>query len=260
MKYLLAAVAMIGVTFAAGCEPVKQRIIVHEDGRIEMGVTFILPDDREQLEKAAELGVPVTEDQAKAFFGERGFSLDEKGFAEADAKEPGFKQFTIRCQATSSAATSALNRVIYQKTGAASNEFRFEFDPALVKIEGDERTGIELPPQLKDQVAFADVITAVDLPGKVISNEGGALTTRASVTTVTWRKKLGSLMESDVQLYGATVRVLQGSNPGMAAWAVLLVSLVGLVLAFVMTTLQKQRAAGGRVRDKATRKHGHSVR
>ena len=79
MKHLLAAVAMVGVTLAAGCEPVKQRIIVHEDGRVEMGVTFILPDDKEQLEKAAELGVPVTEGQAKAFFDERQVLAEDTG-------------------------------------------------------------------------------------------------------------------------------------------------------------------------------------
>jgi len=255
MKRLLISVALLGLLLAGGCEPVRRKIIVHEDGSCDVKVSFSI--DAGNLERARKLGLPVTRELAEQFLRERGYRLTPKSFSTGGE---GSKKISFECTTTSGTATAAASRLVFKKIGSPG-DYNFEFDPAIVSLSGSEQKPYALVGPEKDQVGYVDCITTVAVPGKVLSHAGGTVKVTSSESVLTWRARLGKLMDPGVPAYKAKVRILMGGDPGSVAWIVLLIPTCALMLGLVMTAINTKRGATGReARGKATRKHGHGMR
>jgi len=253
MKRLLMSVILLGLVLAGGCEPVRRKIIVHENGSCDVKVSFSI--EAGQLERARELGLPVTRERADQFLRERGYRL-----SSFSTGGEGSKKISFECTTTPSAATAAASRLVFKKIGS-SGDYNFEFDPAIVSLTGSEPKSYPLVGPEKDQVGYVNCVTEVYVPGKVLSHAGGAVKVEAARSVLTWRSPLRKLAEPGAAPYKAKVRILMGSDPGGVAWVVLLIPTCMLMLGLVMTIITTKRGAVGReTRGKATRKRGHGLR
>ena len=253
MKRLLMSVALLGLLLAGGCEPVRRKIIVQEDGSCDVKVSFSI--EAGNLERARKLGLPVTRELAEQFLRERGYRM-----STFTTGGEGSKKIAFECTTTPGAATAAASRLVFKKTGS-SGDYDFEFDPAIVSLSGSEPKPYALVGPEKDQVGYVDCITTVAVPGKVLSHVGGTVKVTSSESILTWRDRLGKLMDPGVPACKAKVRILMGGDPGSVAWIVLLIPTCTLMLGLVMTAVSTKRGAAGReTRGKATRKRGHGLR
>lgn len=253
MKQLLKSVAILGLLLAAGCEPVRRKIIVHEDGSCDVKVAFSI--ESAQMERARKLGLPVTRDLAGHFLSARGYRM-----SNFKSEGEGTKKITFECKTTAGSATAVASRLVFKKTGSSS-DYNLEFDPAVVSVVGSEQKAYALVGPEKDLVGSVDCITTVAVPGKVLSHAGGTVKVTSSESILTWRDRLGKLMDPGAAPYKAKVRILVGSAPGGVAWILVLIPTCTLILGLVMTIVKTGRGAAGRqTRGKATRKRGHAMR
>ena len=253
MKRLLMSAVMLGLLLAGGCEPVRRKIIVHEDGSCDVKVSFSIEPG--QLERARRLGMPVTRELAEQFLRERGYRM-----SNFKTEGEGSKNIAFDCTTTPASATAAASRLVFKKTGS-SGDYDFEFDPAIVSVTGSEQKAYPLVGPERDQVGYVDCITEVHVPGKVISHAGGTVKVTSTESLLTWRDRLGKLMDPGAAPYKAKVRILVGSDPGSVAWVLLLIPTCTLMLGLVMTIVVTRRGSAGReTRGKATRKRGHGLR
>ena len=257
MKRLWAVIAVAAIVGAIGCRPIEQRIVAHPNGDVEVFVKFALPSDDATLAQAAAAGVPVSQQEAAEFLKARGYELAQKGFSKSEPDDEGYITFDIKATPTPRAATALANRLNYSQV--SGSEYRLDFDPGLMRLDAGEKKPYEVNAALLRDFENENCVTQAEFPGKILSSSGGARSTSPRASIVTWRQRIGRLMEKDVAPYTASVRILSEADPGKGAYLLLLGAFVAFLLGLIMVLVQTKRA-GGSTRGKVTRAHGHAVR
>ena len=256
MKRLWAVLAVATMVGAAGCRPIEERIVAHPDGKVGVFVKFALPSDDASLKQAEEAGLPVTQQAAAQFLRARGYELAQKGFSKSEPDNEGYITFEIEATPTRQAETAAVNRLKYAQVSGSG--WRLDFDPTLMRLDAGEKKPYEVGEALLRDFENENCVIQAEFPGKILSSSGGARSTSPRASIVTWRQRIGRLMEEDVAPYTASVRILSEADPGRGAYLLLLGALIAFFLGLIMTLVQVKR--GARKRDKATRGRGHAVR
>ncbi|MFH0964176.1 MAG: hypothetical protein V2A58_09200 [Planctomycetota bacterium] len=255
----ISALVGIGLCAAiAGCFPVEETIVLEEGKPARITCTFSL--NEVQINRARELGLPVSVDAAGKYVQDRGYRLVPKGFVQEEmtGEGAGFKKLVLKFEAMDRASRSPVNGLIYQRAQSGSNQYTFSYDASIRTADGN---ALKLPPQEVDQIGYGDYVLKVQFQGKVLAHSGVSESVSATSTTITWRHKIRDLLSENAVPCTARVLILKESNPGGVAWLIAGGAAIGLLLGLVQAYLQirKTTTQDGR-RGKATRKRGHITR